>query len=226
MGQYFFEHYIKFKVTEMEQNCMNMFPVSDPLAFIMRFALFALLFCCFPLINHFLRSLCFQLFFRDKEITDKIFYGVNVVILIVPALITIFYPKIGSILGLIGAVAGLFIVYILPVITHLKKFRTELEHPLLAKAIQEDQYEFRATGTTEFKSPKIAIRRQVPGAAAGKSENRISSNTDNAGGAAPVNLKPYYWECFTHSLIIIYGLIILVFTFYNPLKSKETNVCT
>jgi hypothetical protein len=29
-------------------------------------------------------------------------------------------------------VAGLFIVYILPVITHLKKMRTEIEHPLLA----------------------------------------------------------------------------------------------
>ena len=129
MGRYFFEHYIKFKVTEMEQNCMNMFSVSDPLAFVMRFALFMLLFCCFPLINHFLRSLCFQLFFRDKEIVDKIFYGVNIVILLVPALITIFYPKIGSILGLIGAIAGLFIVYILPVITHLKKYRTELEHP-------------------------------------------------------------------------------------------------
>lgn len=35
---------------------------------------------------------------------------------------------------------------------------------------------------------------------------------------APVNLKPYYWECFTHSLIIVYGLVILLFTFYNPLK--------
>ncbi len=159
---------------------MNMFTVSDILAFFMRFALFALLFCCFPLINHFLRSLCLQLFFRDKEMTDKIFYGVNISILVVPMLITIFYPKIGSILGSIGAIAGLFIVYVLPVITHLKKFRTELEHPELAKAIQEDQYEFRTTGTTEFKSPKIAIkRREVPGA-----KNRISTNTDNGAGAS------------------------------------------
>ena len=212
---------------------MNMFSVSDPLAFVMRFALFALLFCCFPLINHFLRSLCFQLFFRDKEITDKIFYGVNVVILIVPALITIFYPKIGSILGNIGAIAGLFIVYILPVITHLKKYRTELEHPMLAKAIQEDQYEFRNSGAsagnnTEFKSPKIAIRRQLSGAGSdNRASNRISSNTDlGGGGENRVNLKPYYWECFTHSLIIIYGLAILFFTLYNPLNNKEKIVCT
>jgi hypothetical protein len=50
-------------------------------------------------------------------------------------MITIFYPKVGSILGKIGSIAGLLIVYILPVITYLKKYRTELMHPLLAKAI-------------------------------------------------------------------------------------------
>lgn len=134
-GVYFTDYYNKNLKYEINQNCMNMFGNTDILAFIMRFALFALLFCCFPLINHFLRSLCFQLFFRDREITTPIFMGVNVVNLTIPTMITIFYPKIGSILGLIGAVAGLLIVYILPVITHLKKFRTELEHPLLAKAI-------------------------------------------------------------------------------------------
>lgn len=117
---------------------MNMFEVKDILAFFMRFALFALLFCCFPLINHFLRSLVFQLFFRDKEITPTIFFSVNTIGLFVPTMITIFYPKIGSILGLIGAVAGLLIVYILPVITHLKALKTKLEHPLLAEAIKHD----------------------------------------------------------------------------------------
>jgi hypothetical protein len=140
----YFTPYFKQKMTpEINQNCMEMFRVKDVLAFIMRFALFALLFCVFPLINHFLRSLVFQLLFRDKEIDTKIFFSVNTINLLIPTLITIFYPKIGSILGKVGAVAGLFIVYILPVITHLKKVRTEIEHPLLAKAIQEDQYEFR-----------------------------------------------------------------------------------
>jgi Transmembrane amino acid transporter protein len=134
IGTYFTTHFQgKAKPTsEMEQNCMNMFEVKDGLAFFMRFALFALLFCCFPLINHFLRSLVFQLFFRDREITKTLFYSVNFICLFVPTVITIFYPKIGSILGLIGAVAGLLIVYVLPVITHLKKFRTEIEHPMLA----------------------------------------------------------------------------------------------
>ena len=162
VGSYFTEFYLRNKTSTMEQNCMNMFAVKDGLAFFMRFALFALLFCCFPLINHFLRSLVFQLFFRDREITPTLFQAVNITGLLVPTLITIFYPKIGSILGSIGAVAGLLIVYILPVITHLKKFRTQLEHPELALAIQDDQYEFRTTGVTAMsKSPKIVIRRAM-----------------------------------------------------------------
>lgn len=112
-----------------------MFGNTDILAFLMRLALFCLLFCCFPLINHFLRSLVFQLIFKDKEVSQRNFIMINFTNLFVPTMITIFYPKVGSILGKIGSIAGLFIVYILPVITYLKKYRTELEHPLLAKAI-------------------------------------------------------------------------------------------
>jgi amino acid permease len=132
VGSYFSEFYINNKTQTMEQNCMNMFDVKDGLAFAMRFALFALLFCCFPLINHFLRTMVLALFYRDTEASQKVFLLVNFCCLIVPTLITIFYPKIGSILGSIGAVAGLLIVYILPVVTHLKKFRTQIQHPLLA----------------------------------------------------------------------------------------------
>jgi len=132
VGSYFSEFYINNKTQTMEQNCMNMFDVKDGLAFAMRFALFALLFCCFPLINHFLRTMVLALIYRDKEPSQAVFFTVNSVCLVVPTLITIFYPKIGSILGNIGAVAGLLIVYILPVITYLKKYRTQIEHPLLA----------------------------------------------------------------------------------------------
>lgn len=33
-----------------------------------------------------------------------------------------------------------------------------------------------------------------------------------------VNLRPYYIACFTHSFIIIYGVLILILQFYNPFK--------
>ena len=66
-GSYFSYYYVFHKTSMMEQNCMNMFEVKDILAFFMRLALFALLFCSFPLINHFFRTFCFQLFFRNRE---------------------------------------------------------------------------------------------------------------------------------------------------------------
>ena len=120
-----------------------MFETTNVPAFFMRLALFLLLFCCFPLVNHFLRSQVTLLIFKDKELSVKQFRILTVCILLVPTLVTIFFPKVGSILGMIGSVAGLIIVYILPVITYLKKLKTECEHPILAKAIEKNLYEVR-----------------------------------------------------------------------------------
>lgn len=58
-GVYFASYFNTYLTTEINENCMLMYSNTDVLAFLMRFALFALLFCCFPLINHFLRSLNF-----------------------------------------------------------------------------------------------------------------------------------------------------------------------
>jgi sodium-coupled neutral amino acid transporter 9 len=143
---YFFTH--KFldmpaDAREITQNCIMMFDTTNVLAFFMRIALFCLLFCCFPLINHFLRSLVILLLFKDKEITDRVFRVVTISILVLPLLITIFYPKVGSILGLVGSIAGLIIVYVLPVITYLKKVKTECENPVLAKAIDQNLYKMK-----------------------------------------------------------------------------------
>ena len=57
-------------------------------------------------------------------------------VLMIPLLMTIFYPKIGDLLGIIGSFAGLVIVYILPTITYLKDLQTECYYPILAKAIK------------------------------------------------------------------------------------------
>jgi hypothetical protein len=101
-GVYFTDYYVKDGLvvkTQIDQNCMNMFSNTDILAFFMRLALFCLLFCCFPLINHFLRTLVFQLIFRDKEVSQRNFVIINFINLFIPTMITIFYPKVGSILG-------------------------------------------------------------------------------------------------------------------------------
>lgn len=115
-----------------------MFPTTNVVAYIMRLALFCFLSCAFPMINHFLRSMTLQLVFKNKEVGKKTFIAVTIGLLTIPTLVCMFYPQIASILGIIGSVAGLFIVYILPVITYLKKIKTECENPILAKAIEKN----------------------------------------------------------------------------------------
>ena len=114
-----------------------MFRTTDVLGFIMRIALFSLLFCVFPLINHFFKSLIIQILFQGKrEPNKKEFIILTISTLAIPTVVSIVYPKVASVLGFIGAIAGLIIVYVLPVVTYLKMVKTECEHPLLAKAIQ------------------------------------------------------------------------------------------
>ena len=67
----------------------------------------------------------------------------TLILLAIPCAVTIFYPHIASILGLVGSIAGLIIVYVLPVITYLKKIKTECEHPILAKAIDQNEFDIK-----------------------------------------------------------------------------------
>ena len=53
-----------------------------------------------------------------------------------PVIVAVFFPQIADILSLVGAVAGLFIVYMLPVFTYLAKLKTEVDNPTLARANQ------------------------------------------------------------------------------------------
>lgn len=116
-----------------------MFGPTDIVAFFMRLALFCFLFCCFPLVNNFFRSIVFQIY----PPFSKLFRRVTASLLLVPLSVTIFFPAVGSILGIIGSVAGLFIVYILPTVTYLKLVYTECKTPLLAKALKSNEFEIK-----------------------------------------------------------------------------------
>ena len=75
----------------------------------------------------------------------------------VPTLVAIVYPKVASVLGIIGSIAGLIIVYILPVFTYLKKVKTECENPILAKALDKNMYEISSNSNQIHLSPKIVV---------------------------------------------------------------------
>lgn len=67
-----------------------------------------------------------------------------------------------------------------------------------------------------MKSPKIVIRNAV---LEGATPNTMRKAKKNTSVTNKVDLKPFYFECFTHSWIIIYGVLILLFKFYNPFNS-------
>ena len=88
----------------------------------------------------------------------------NFIIITIPLLFTLFYPQVGTILGYIGAVTGFPIIYVFPVLVHLKRMKTRITNPLLAEAI--DMNAFVAAGQTDKASfgrggpasPKLRIR--------------------------------------------------------------------
>lgn len=52
----------------------------------------------------------------------------------IPLSITIFYPKIASVLSYVGAVSSQFVIYILPTVTYLVKLKNDSDNPILYEA--------------------------------------------------------------------------------------------
>jgi hypothetical protein len=46
------------------------------------------------------------------------------------------------VLSVAGAISGFLMIYVVPVFTYLKMRKLEIEHPLLAAAIQENEVKF------------------------------------------------------------------------------------
>ncbi len=69
-----FSHYfhnIKYTAHSglIEQNCLNMFGYTEVIAFLVRLAVFMLIFSTYPMLNLFLRTHLLNLFFQNKVVT-------------------------------------------------------------------------------------------------------------------------------------------------------------
>jgi hypothetical protein len=117
-----------------------MFNYKQPAAFALRLAIFTLLFSTYPLVQYFLTSMLKLLFWSKREITKKEDLIMNITIITIPLLFTLFYPKIGTILGYVGAFTGFAIMYLLPVMVHLKRMKTRITNPLLAEAMDMNEF--------------------------------------------------------------------------------------
>lgn len=124
-----------------------MFTATDPIGFILRVLFYLMLSCTFPLVNHILKSMLILIIWRKEveEVSVSIFRVIGIFTLVVPFLFAVFYPQVGSILSWTGSIAGLLIIYILPVIIHLKIVRTRYENPLLAKALELNELKLGVT---------------------------------------------------------------------------------
>ena len=112
-----------------------MFGYIGAVEFIVRFAIFMLLFSTYPLLNLFMRTHLLNLFYESKEVRRRDLVLLNLVVSLIPLTFAIIFPEIGSIIAYSGAFAGFIVIYFLPVVVFLKQKYIRITNPLLAEAI-------------------------------------------------------------------------------------------
>ena len=97
-----------------------MYKYDDVGAFILRLAVFMLLFSTYPLVNFFLKTIIKNIFFREREVSTLIDFSLNVSLVLIPLAFALFYPNISTVLAYSGAISGFLIIYLFPVLVYLK----------------------------------------------------------------------------------------------------------
>ena len=100
-----------------------MFAYDDIAAFILRLSIFFMLISTYPLVNFLLKNMILNLAYRGRMKTRLCDLMLNLILILIPLLFALFYPAIGSVLAYVSAVSGFLIIYLLPVLAHLKKMR-------------------------------------------------------------------------------------------------------
>ena len=131
-----------------------MYPYDDVPAFILRISIFFLLFSTYPLVNFFLKNIIKNLFFRNRQVSRLCDFALNISMIFIPLLFALFYPNIGVVLAYVSAVSGFLIIFVFPVLVHLKRMRTRILHPLLAEALATNEFKLKFNDVT---SPKIEL---------------------------------------------------------------------
>jgi len=160
---------------EISQNCLNMFDYSQPLVFVIRLAIFMLLFSTYPLLNLFVRTHIFNLIFQNKEVTRRDLIIVNSIVMVLPMAFSIWFPMIGAIMAYAGAFAGFAIIYCLPVIVYLKRLYSRLSDPIMSEALDH-----RGGNSTYSMLSQVESRRLA------KSQSFLRNSA--------ISLKPSPWQ--------------------------------
>jgi sodium-coupled neutral amino acid transporter 9 len=103
-----------------------MFKYDNIPAWFLRLAIFCCLFSTYPLINHFTKTILKNLIWKNAEVARSKEVSLNIMLSFIPLLFALFYPNVGVITTYIGAVAGFLLIYLLPVLVHLKRMRLRI----------------------------------------------------------------------------------------------------
>ena len=142
------------EIGQIDQNCLNMFPYDNVGAFVLRTSIFFLLFSTYPLVNFFLKTILKNLWFRNREVSRLVDFVMNVTLVFIPLLFALFYPNIGTLLAYVGAVSGFLVIFVIPIMVHLKQMRTRITNPLLAEALATNEFQMKFSDVV---SPKIEL---------------------------------------------------------------------
>ena len=116
-----------------------MFIYTNIPAFVLRVAIFCCLFSTYPLLNHFLKTILKNLFWRRQDVGSCAEIGLNISLTALPLMFALFYPNIGTVLSYVGAFAGFILIYVLPVMVHLKNMKMNISNPILAEALAKNE---------------------------------------------------------------------------------------
>lgn len=155
---------------------------------------------------------------KEEEVSYLNIGIINFVLGVIPLIIALTYPKAAEVLGIIGSASGFLSIYTIPCVLELKRYKTSIENPLLLEALEKGEatIDLNAVDTSaghNISSPMISIREEL--VEQSLHDPRKTSIVDNE--RTPEELKSmwikFYLMCFGHSLIIIWGAMILILQF-------------
>lgn len=105
--------------SSISQNALDMFAPTNALAFIFRVILFTQMFTVYPMVLYFVRTQFFGFVYGTDYPSAKHIFIMSLVSSSSTTLVASIYPKVGTIVGFVGAFCGFYFVYLLPVCLHI-----------------------------------------------------------------------------------------------------------
>ena len=104
-----------------------MFYYADIAPFILRLAIFLLIFSNYPLYHYVTQTGLVRLIFGDRQVGRMTELLIGWAIIFVNLQFALFYPNIGSLLSYVGAFCGFFIIYLLPVMVYIAQSKEQVD---------------------------------------------------------------------------------------------------